>query len=65
MAYTPELSQKSSAVLRRIAWSMNLPMTKTQEIIYHKIVKYLDKQEVCKACRDQNCNTCAFNNSSV
>ena len=64
MAYTPELSQESSAILRRIAWSMNLPMTKTQEVIYKKILTHLDKQEICKACRDQNCNACAFKNPS-
>ncbi len=28
MAYTPELSQKSSCTLRRISWALNIPMTK-------------------------------------
>lgn len=61
MAYTPELSKQASAILRRIAWSMNIPMTKTQEIIYQKIiVKYFDRQTICKACRDKACALCVF-----
>lgn len=60
MAYTPELSQRSSAILRRIAWSMKMPMTKAQEIIYQKITEYFDYRKICKACRDKNCAACAF-----
>lgn len=63
MAYTPELSQKSSAILRRIAWSMKLPMTKTQEIIYKEFVKNIDHETVCKACQDKKCSLCGFSNA--
>lgn len=31
MAYTPELSQLGSATLRRLAWYMGKPMTKSLE----------------------------------
>jgi len=31
MAYTPELSQLGSATLRRVAWDMGKPMTKSLE----------------------------------
>ena len=33
MAYTPELSDKSSCTLRRIAWFLNIPMTTALEQI--------------------------------
>ena len=31
MAYTPKLSYQSSCTLRRIAWALNIPMTKAIE----------------------------------
>ena len=33
MAYTPKLPYQSSCNLRRMAWSLNKPMTKTLEIV--------------------------------
>ena len=33
MAYTPVLSQLRSATLRRLAWYMGKPMTKTLEML--------------------------------
>ena len=39
MAYTPELSQEGSATLRRLAWSLNKPMTQTLEIIVEDYAK--------------------------
>jgi hypothetical protein len=62
MAYTPELSYESSCVLRRIAWFMDLPMTKTIEIIFDKLPDIMNKEEVCSKCRQPlNCDTCKFN----
>ncbi len=31
MAYTPELSMKSSCTLRRLAWALDMPMTKAMD----------------------------------
>lgn len=62
MAYTPELSRESSAVLRRIAWSLGLPMTKTLEEILRFIPSCMDRYRVCNACRDSSiCEQCTFN----
>ena len=62
MAYTPELSQKNSSTLRRIAWALELPMTKAIEEILDYIVRILDCKKVCEACRDKTrCADCAFN----
>ena len=62
MAYTPELSPKSSSTLRRIAWALDLPMTKTIERVFEHLPIILDGRKVCGACRDRSkCAECAFN----
>ncbi len=62
MAYTPELSQKHSAALRRISWALRLPMTKTMERVFDHVSQVVDKNKVCVACRDKTlCGTCVFN----
>ena len=61
MAYTPELSDKSSCTLRRIAWFLNIPMTTALEQIIEVIPAFLDKERVCGKCRDKSrCADCAF-----
>ena len=64
MAYTPELSQIHSAALRRIAWAMDLPMTKTMVEIFEYVGNALDKNKICSSCRDKSfCSHCLFSNS--
>ncbi len=61
MAYTPELNQEYSAILRRIAWSIESPMTKTLNFILDDVVNRVDKNSVCQNCRDKSsCHECAF-----
>ena len=61
MAYTPELSQKHSCTLRRIAWALGIPMTKAMEAVFEHIVKIVDREKVCASCRDPSrCKTCEF-----
>ena len=65
MAYTPELSEAGSATLRRIAWTLGKPMTKTMEAILIKLPELLDKEKVCQCCKDPSaCNICAFGTKS-
>ena len=65
MAYTPELSQKYSGILRRIAWALELPMTKAIEEILDYVVKVIAKREVCEACKDRSfCEQCFFDHNS-
>ena len=62
MAYTPELTMKSSRALRRIAWALDMPMTKAMEKVFEHLVKTLDRGKVCQACRDKSkCSDCQFN----
>ena len=62
MAYTPELSLRSSCTLRRIAWALDMPMTKTIEKVFEFLPGVLDREKVCYACRDRSkCSDCQFN----
>ena len=62
MAYTPELSMKSSSTLRRISWALGVPMTEGIEFVFDYLPKILDRGLVCKGCRDMSkCAECAFN----
>jgi len=64
MAYTPELSLKGSATLRRLAWFKKKPMTKTLEEMVEVVSMELNKIKpgaVCGSCRDDNwCPICIF-----
>ncbi|MES0489506.1 MAG: hypothetical protein ABUK01_05895 [Leptospirales bacterium] len=61
MAYTPEFSMKASSTLRRIAWAVGKPMTKTAEDIMDFLPQVIDKKLVCKRCRDKSkCKDCVF-----
>jgi len=62
MAYSPRLSQKHCGTLRRIAWALEMPMTITIEHVIDQIVKVMNGNMVCNACRDNTfCDRCAFN----
>ena len=62
MAYTPELSQNHSSILRRIAWSLEIPMTRAMGEVFDYLGKTLDPGKVCSACRDKTkCHACPFN----
>jgi hypothetical protein len=63
MAYTPELSNRSSCTLRRIAWALNIPMTQAIERVFGHLPMILDKHKVCEGCRNKSrCDGCEFNN---
>jgi hypothetical protein len=62
MAYTPELSYENSCNLRRLAWSLNKPMTQTLEIVVEEYAKAKEAELICKSCRDKTkCDHCVFN----
>ncbi|RLC24909.1 MAG: hypothetical protein DRH93_03380 [Deltaproteobacteria bacterium] len=54
MAYTPELSDKDSATLRRIAWAMDIPMTETLTRMFETMVDAIDPSRVCSKCKDKS-----------
>ena len=65
MAYTPELNLRGSATLRRMAWYLEKPMTKTLQAIIEASAKQMEKSKpgaVCMACKDKSkCPDCVFN----
>jgi len=61
VAYTPELSYRSSCTLRRIAWALDIPMTVAIELVFEAMPRMLDRKKVCVGCRDKTkCQECAF-----
>ena len=64
MAYTPELSCRGSATLRRLAWFRGKPMTQTLEALLEatgRTMAEIRSGEVCtKRKDDSTCEECAF-----
>ena len=64
MAYTPELSYRGTATLRRLAWFRGKPMTKTLEALLEatgRTMAEIRPGEVCSKCKDDSaCDECAF-----
>jgi hypothetical protein len=64
MAYTPELSYRCSATLRRLAWFRGKPMTKTLEALLEATgltMAEIRSGEVCSKCKnDSTCEECTF-----
>jgi hypothetical protein len=61
MAYMPALSITASATLRRIAWTVGKPMTRTLDEIFTKLPALMDREKVCECCKDPSaCCICGF-----
>ena len=64
MAYTPELSYRGSATLRRLAWFRRKPMTKTLEALLEatgRTMAQIRPGDVCAKCKDGSTFVeCAF-----
>jgi len=69
MAYTPELSQIGSATLRRLAWHLQKPMTKSLELLIEMTATKMAEVrpgEVCSRCKDNSiCEECSFRTTST
>jgi len=62
MAYTPELDQVHSGILRRIAWALSVPMTTAiQTVIRTAANTIVSPEKACSACKDNSfCDRCPF-----
>ena len=59
--YTPQFSADISAVIRRLAWKMEKPMTKAIETLVLALPAIVDPAKVCLSCQDKSdCKTCLF-----
>ena len=65
MAYTPELTLRGSATLRRLAWFLGAPMTHSLEFLVEAAATKASQMKpgaVCASCKDQSkCSVCVFN----
>ena len=65
MTYTPKLSQSGSATLRRLAWYMGKPMTKSIERLIEMMATKMTEVKpgkICSKCKDNSiCEECPFN----
>ena len=55
MPYTPELSKRGSPTLRRLAWHLQKPMTKSLEMLIELTATKMAETrpgEVCSKCKD-------------
>jgi hypothetical protein len=61
MVYTPQISVGSSVSVRRLAWYLDLPMTKTLDEVVSKLPSLFPAGYVCGKCRDtKRCAECVF-----
>jgi len=59
--YTPQMSFESSEIIRRLAWSLGLHMTKAVERLVNALPAITDAAKICLACKDKsNCKGCIF-----
>lgn len=66
MAYTPELSLHHSRILRRIAWALEILMTRAMNEVFDYLGQTLDRSKICLCCKDKSlCGTCPFKRKTV
>jgi len=64
--YTPQFSEKASVSIRRLAWAMDIHMTKAVELIVNELSLIFSSSDICPKCEDNTkCKTCAFNNQAA
>jgi hypothetical protein len=64
--YTPQFSEMATVTVRRLAWALNIPMTKTVDIIFKELGLIFPSSEICPKCKDgTKCHACAFNNQAA
>ena len=55
------LSDEASSIIRRISWAFESPIPKTLEAIVLKLPMIMDKEKVCRSCKDHSkCEGCPF-----
>nr|AGS51557.1 hypothetical protein [uncultured bacterium contig00004] len=64
--YTPQFSEMATVTVRRLAWALNIPMTKAVDIIFKELGIIFPSSEICPKCKDKSkCHACAFNNQTA
>ena len=64
--YTPQFSPLAAISVRRLAWSLGLPMTATVDIMVRLLPHAVNPSKVCLSCKDKSkCSSCAFGSLST
>jgi hypothetical protein len=59
--YVPKISPVCLCRLRRIAWAVDQPMTRTLDRFVEFISRHINQQAVCNACLDSTqCEICGL-----
>lgn len=60
-SYSPQLSAQVSATIRRLAWSMDKPMTQAISALVFALPAIIDHSKICMSCKDKSdCKACIF-----
>ena len=64
--YTPQFSETAAVTVRRLAWALDTPMTKTIDIIINELSLVFSPKDICPKCQDKSkCQSCAFHNTAA
>jgi hypothetical protein len=64
--YTPQFSEMASVTVRRLAWALNIPMTKAVDFIINELSLIISSSIVCPKCKDNTkCQFCAFSKQAT
>ena len=64
--YTPQFSESATISVCRLAWALNVPMTKAVDHIVQLLPSLIDPSKVCLSCQDKSkCSLCAFSQHSA
>ena len=59
--YSPQFSALAVVSVRRLAWSIGRPMSKTVDHIIKLLPSLVDPSKVCLSCQDSSkCSCCVF-----
>lgn len=60
--YSPQFSEMACVSVRRLAWALNVSMTKAVDIIVKELSSAFSSSVVCPQCKDKSkCKVCSFN----
>ncbi|MCP4131371.1 MAG: hypothetical protein GY754_10360 [bacterium] len=61
MGKSSRLSDKSSNILKRLAWAMDVPVAEAAEAVFEFLPGIVEGKRVCARCRDHSrCDECGF-----
>jgi len=64
--YSPAITDQATIALRRLAWAIGKPMTKTASALIENVLSFVDPAAICAKCRDTSkCEDCFFSGAKI